>query len=91
VKKVVRFGNLDSSLRIKFWVKFCPFFQVQQQVREELKVPPEVNNLYQHIQNSLQENCTDIFMVRLNENVRDDISKDLKRTFTAERMKTEEG
>lgn len=28
VKNLVRFGSLDSSIRLKFWIKYCPFFSV---------------------------------------------------------------
>jgi hypothetical protein len=27
-KKLVRFGNLNSNLRLKFWIQQCPFFSL---------------------------------------------------------------
>lgn len=26
IKRLVRFGNLDESLRVRFWIKLSPFF-----------------------------------------------------------------
>ncbi len=28
IKKLVRFGNLDSRIRVKFWRKLSPFYQI---------------------------------------------------------------
>ena len=36
VKKLVRFGNLDNQIRLKFWIKLSPFFEIQEALREEL-------------------------------------------------------
>jgi hypothetical protein len=52
-----------------------------------------VGNIYQYIQNQIQEDelKEDKSDNKLTERVKDEIQRDLKRTFTSERMKTEEG
>jgi len=34
IKKLVRYGNLDETLRIRFWRKLSPFFQMQEALKE---------------------------------------------------------
>lgn len=79
---MVRFGNLDRELRLPFWQKLCPYEDLQQALREEL-------NLNENV--SVYEEVLKIRIDKLPVKVKDEISRDLKRTNTSERLKGIEG
>lgn len=73
-------------IRVKFWIYSCPCFVVQSELREQFAITEETKNIYQYIQQQikLQNELEDKSNNILNERVKDEISRDLKRTFTAE-------
>ena len=92
VKKIVRFGNLNSGLRTKFWNKLCYFSGLEDSLREELGLEDGTISVYAHILDLIKEESIGEKSIQiLNEKVIDEISRDLKRTHTSERMRTIEG
>ena len=104
-KKVIRFGNLNSHLRAKFWQKTSDQEAVVIHVREMAQIEEEsghrgsdvdaavakndmsnVDKLYATLMEKIVDDET-----RLTPKIRDEISKDLARTRTSERIRTAEG
>lgn len=48
-KRMVRYGNLNYRLRVKFWIRSCPFFILQEEMREELQVSNKETRMYYHV------------------------------------------
>jgi len=89
IKRLVRFGNLDLSLRVRFWIKLSPFFTLQEALKDQVykelgQSPPskkdEPPSVYYKVVQSMTKD--------ISEKVREEIARDLKRTHTSERMKT---
>jgi hypothetical protein len=36
IKRLIRYGNLDTQIRVRFWRKLSPFYQIQEELRDEI-------------------------------------------------------
>ena len=90
LKKIIRYGNLNNELRPQYWRQITDQENIRTQVQEMAEIPisesGDVSALYQAI---LERVPTD--ESRLTPKIRDEISKDLARTRTSDRVRTVEG
>lgn len=49
IKKLVRFGNLDPSLRKFFWKKLCDYSSLEESLWDQLGIEDESMNVYRYI------------------------------------------
>lgn len=91
LKKIIRYGNLNTNLRPKYWKKISDQTEVVKEVYAMIDLPVTADNsniesLYATLMQLIPDDET-----RLTPKIRDEISKDLARTRTSERITTEEG
>ena len=91
IKKIIRYGSLNSRLRPKYWKAISDQENIVRKVREIADMKDEGNDdsvtkFYSELMEKIPEDET-----RLTYKIRDEISKDLARTRTSEHIKTEEG
>jgi len=83
LNKLIRIGNLNEELRVKFWISKAPYFNYEEEIWQKLKIHDfqTYKHLIDHIK---QENIIPPM-------VEDQIERDLRRTHTSEKVMSEDG
>ena len=106
MKKIVRYGNLDSKLRPKYWKRITEQDVMMKEIRDLAGLPSGADQPYnpsilystiiakieaEEAAMEISEEFKKDACNRLSEQIRDEIEKDLHRTKTSARINTKEG